>query len=135
MAEAFAQYVEIAGMPVVATQAARGTPGAAGAAGTAAMVVGNGFANGGGNGGSSASAGGAAAAGQAATPGSAQAVLALRKGLSVAEVEALLGPAARANAVREGALTLMKRTCKADGRQVATSFVEGVLFDFAITPR
>lgn len=132
VAEALAQYVEIAGMPVVATQADRGTPGAAGAA---AMVVGNGFANGGGNGGSSASAGGAAAAGQAATPGSAQAVQALRKGLSVAEVEALLGPAARANEVQEGALTLLKRTCTEDGRKVATSFVVGVLIDFAITPR
>jgi len=66
--------------------------------------------------------------------GSAQAVLSLRKGLTVAEVEALLGPAASANEAQEGAMTVMKRGYKADGKKIAASFVGGVLIDFAITP-
>jgi len=118
VAEALAQYVEIAGMPVVAA-----TANGAGAA----------LAPPGGH--RPASALPSATAPTAAPAvGSAQAVLALRKGLSVAEVEALLGPAASANEAQEGAMTVMKRGYKADGKKIAASFVGGVLIDFAITP-
>lgn len=120
VAEALAQYLEIPGVKV-------GTGGdkAAGSASTPAGA--NALTT------SSAQATPAPAA---ATPaaGSAQAVLSLKKGLTLAEVEALLGPAHSANEVKEGAMTVMKRVYKADGKKIATSFVGGVLIDFTISP-
>ncbi|MCC6930257.1 MAG: hypothetical protein IT359_14825 [Gemmatimonadaceae bacterium] len=68
------------------------------------------------------------------TTGSAQAVASLKKGLTVADVEALLGPANSANEVKEGSMMVMKRVYKVDGKKIAASFVGGVLIDFAITP-
>lgn len=62
-------------------------------------------------------------------------VAALRKGLLVEQVEALLGPAATATESREGTLTLVRRTYRRDGMQVVARFVSDVLIDFAITPR
>ncbi len=122
VAEALAQYAEIAGMPVVAaTGGGRGASGTGGGNGS----VGNSLASG---------AAGASSASTTATVGSAQAVLSLRKGLTVAEVEALLGPASSANEAQEGAMTVMKRGYKADGKKIAASFVGGVLIDFAIMP-
>ncbi|GJG86086.1 hypothetical protein tb265_12670 [Gemmatimonadetes bacterium T265] len=59
----------------------------------------------------------------------------LRKGLSLAEVEALLGPAATAAESKDGSMTVTKRTYRPEGAQVAASFVGGVLVDYAITPR
>lgn len=60
---------------------------------------------------------------------------ALRKGLSVKEVEVLLGPAASAGEQKEGTMLVMKRTYKKDGMLVTAKFVSDVLIDFAITPQ
>ena len=73
-----------------------------------------------------------AAAPPAATKGG---VAALRKGQTVAEVEALLGPAATAAEVKDGSMMVTKRTYRHEGLQVVASFVSGVLIDFAITPQ
>ncbi|MDF1501639.1 hypothetical protein [Roseisolibacter sp. H3M3-2] len=80
---------------------------------------------------------GAAASGAApaAKPAAAPGVAGLRKGLLLEEVEALLGPAATAAESREGTLTLVRRTYRKDGVDVAARFVSGVLIDFAITSR
>lgn len=59
----------------------------------------------------------------------------LKKGLTVREVEALLGPADTAAEEAQGTMTVMKRTYTADGMKVTASFVSGVLVDFAITPK
>lgn len=74
----------------------------------------------------------------ASSPGAnapANVLASLKKGLSLAEVEALLGPATVASEVKEGSLTVLKRTYKHEGMKVAASFVGGVLIDFAITPQ
>ncbi len=60
---------------------------------------------------------------------------ALRKGMSVKDVEALLGPAASAGEVKEGSMVVMKRTYKKDGMLVTAKFVSEVLIDFMITPQ
>ena len=106
IAEALAPYADIAGMSVAPTPGATGrtTPGNA-------LV--------------SATQGSAAGAGGVAS---------LKKGLTIAEVEALLGPASTANEVQEGSMTVMKRIYKIDGKKVSASFVGGVLIDYAITP-
>lgn len=74
-----------------------------------------------------------AVAGPAATMGG-SALASLRKGMSVREVEALLGPADTASESKEGSLTLVKRSYTKDGMKVSASFVSGVLIDFTITP-
>lgn len=71
----------------------------------------------------------------AATAPNAGGVAALRKGLSVKEVEALLGPAATAGEEKQGAVVIMKRTYKKDGMLVTARFVSEVLIDFTITPQ
>lgn len=68
-----------------------------------------------------------------AEPG-ANPLFALKKGLSVADVEALLGPANTASEVKEGSMTVMKRTYLNDGKRITASFVGGILIDYAITP-
>lgn len=117
IAEALAQYVEIPGIRIVASGDKAAAPAAANA-----LTAG------------STSSGQAVTSTTAPATGSAQAVLALKKGLTVAEVEALLGPANSANEVKEGSMTVMKRVYKVDGKKFAASFVGGVLIDFAITP-
>jgi hypothetical protein len=62
-------------------------------------------------------------------------IAAIRKGLTVQQVEALLGPAATAAEVKEGTMLIAKRSYRRDGMQVAARFVSGVLIDFAITPQ
>ena len=61
-------------------------------------------------------------------------IAALKKGSTLREVEALLGPAATASEAREGAMTVTKRTYRHDGLKVTASFVSDVLVDFTITP-
>ena len=63
------------------------------------------------------------------------ALLSIRKGLSIADVEALFGPANTATESKEGSLTLMKRTYVYDGKKVITAFVNGVLIDYGIAPQ
>ncbi len=62
-------------------------------------------------------------------------VSALKKGLSLKDVEALLGPAASAGEEKEGAMVVMKRTYKKDGMLVTAKFVSDVLIDFTISPQ
>jgi len=61
-------------------------------------------------------------------------VAALKKGLTLKEVETLLGPASTAGETKNGTMTVATRTYKKDGLQVNASFVGGVLIDFAIKP-
>lgn len=63
------------------------------------------------------------------------ALMSIRKGLLLAEVEALLGPANTASESKEGVLTLMKRNYVHDGKKITASFVNGVLIDYAIAPQ
>jgi hypothetical protein len=70
-----------------------------------------------------------------AAPAGAQGVAALRKGMTLPEVEALLGPAATAAETKDGSMTVTRRTYRPEGVQVGASFVAGVLVDYAITPR
>ena len=60
---------------------------------------------------------------------------ALRKGMTLAEVEAALGPAITATEEQQGTMTTTRRTYRPEGMQVTASFVAGVLVDYAITPR
>jgi hypothetical protein len=59
----------------------------------------------------------------------------LKKGLTVKEVETLLGPADTAGEEKQGSMTVVKRTYTSGAMKVVTSFVSGVLVDFAITPK
>ena len=75
----------------------------------------------------------AASAPAAAPPGS---IGALRKGLTVIQVEQILGPAAKVSQRTEGSMEVSVREYStADGQQVSTKFVGGVLVDYTITPR
>ncbi|AHG90111.1 hypothetical protein J421_2574 [Gemmatirosa kalamazoonensis] len=65
---------------------------------------------------------------------SAGGVAALKKGMSLKDVETLLGPASTASETKNGTMTVAKRTYRKDGLEVAASFVGGVLIDFAIKP-
>ena len=67
-------------------------------------------------------------------PASGGGVAALKKGLTLKEVETLLGPASTAGESKTGTMTVAKRTYRKDGLEVAASFVGGVLVDFAIKP-
>jgi hypothetical protein len=75
-----------------------------------------------------------ASAAQPSAP-TANALSSLKKGLTLKEVEALLGPAATASETKEGAITVLKRTYKHSGMKVEASFVGDVLVDFTITPQ
>jgi hypothetical protein len=77
-------------------------------------------------------ASGAVASGGGSRPAPANAI---RKGLLLEEVEALLGPAVTADEKKEGTLTVLKRAYRKDGQKILASFVNGVLIDFAITPQ
>lgn len=78
-----------------------------------------------------------AAAGAAPTtspPPAAGSVASLRKGLTLEEVERILGPAATASEKKEGSMTLLERGYRKDGMKVRASFMNGVLIDYAISP-
>jgi hypothetical protein len=111
---ALAQYVEFANGPAaVAAAPAGAVPAGLGAAAPASF---------------------AARSPSAAVPSAGAGLSALKKGLALADVEALLGPAATAGEAQEGAMTVAKRTYKKDGMRVAARFVSGVLVDFTISP-
>lgn len=67
--------------------------------------------------------------------GNANALLTLKKGLSIADVETLFGPANTAAESKEGSLTLMRRIYAYDGKKLVMSFVNGVLIDYVIAPQ
>jgi hypothetical protein len=87
--------------------------------------------------GSRASVANAAGPGAPASAGSSggSAISRVKKGMTVRDVEALLGPATSATDQREGSLTVNKRSYTSDGLRVVTSFINDVLIDFVITPR
>jgi hypothetical protein len=60
-------------------------------------------------------------------------VPALRKGLTVLQVEQILGPAAKVEDVSDGALEIDFREYSSDGQHVTTEFVGGVLANYTIT--
>ncbi len=68
-------------------------------------------------------------------PYNTNAMLAIRKGLTVPEVESLFGPATTASERKEGTLTVVTRNYLYDGKKVITSFVNGVLIDYVIAPQ
>ena len=68
-------------------------------------------------------------------PYTTNAMLAVRKGLTVPEVESLFGPATTASERKEGTLTVVTRNYLYDGKKVITSFVNGVLIDYVIAPQ
>jgi hypothetical protein len=70
-----------------------------------------------------------------AAPGSAASINGLRKGLTIAQVEQILGPAARVATRTEGSIDTMVRDYSSGGQQVTTQFVAGVLVDYRIAPR
>lgn len=76
----------------------------------------------------------APAASAAPAPEGKSGVAALKKGLTLKEVETLLGPASTASESKDGSMTIQKRTYKHEGLEVTASFVAGVLIDFAIKP-
>jgi len=61
-------------------------------------------------------------------------VVALRKGMTIEEVEGLLGPARTAEMEEVGGLEIMTRTYEHPDHKVVAKFASGVLVDFAITP-
>lgn len=67
--------------------------------------------------------------------GSRNALLALKKGLSITDIETMFGPANTAAESKEGSLTLMKRTYVYDGKKLLMSFVNSVLIDYVIAPQ
>ena len=69
------------------------------------------------------------------TPYNTNALLAVRKGLTVPDVESLFGPATTASERKEGTLTVVTRNYLYDGKKVITSFVNGVLIDYVIAPQ
>jgi hypothetical protein len=74
----------------------------------------------------------AAAPEKAAPPPAADGVAALRKGMSLEDVERILGPATTAETTTAGGVTVNRRTYLPDGRKVTAKFVSGVLVEFTI---
>ncbi len=70
-----------------------------------------------------------------APPATANPMLAIRKGMTVPEIEELFGPASTANERKEGTLTVVTRNYLFDDKKVITSFVNGVLIDYVIAPQ
>jgi hypothetical protein len=59
--------------------------------------------------------------------------LRLRKGLSIEEVEDLLGEPVRKRERMEGTLRVSTRTFERDGERVMADFVEGVLVRYEVS--
>ncbi len=57
----------------------------------------------------------------------------LKKGLTLQQVERLLGPAGTAATEQQGSMEIMTRTYSQDDRTITTKFVGGILIEFAIT--
>lgn len=62
-------------------------------------------------------------------------LLSIKKGMSIAEIEQLFGPANTASESKEGVLTVMKRAYLYDGKRIIAQFVNGVMIDYAIAPQ
>ncbi|MEP7325543.1 MAG: hypothetical protein ABI836_06320 [Gemmatimonadota bacterium] len=79
-------------------------------------------------------AGGAGGGVAAPATGGVAGVGTIRKGLTLEEVERLLGPALTASESDECALHVMKRTYRKDGQRTTAKFVSGVLVEYTISP-
>lgn len=66
--------------------------------------------------------------------GDAAAPTSLRKGLTVSQVEALLGSARTATTDKQSGMEIATREYSSDGNRVVTKFVGGVLVDYTIAP-
>jgi hypothetical protein len=128
---ALAQYADFGALAAGVAGTAGAAPAGAAPAGVAPVAA---FAAAGGGPTPTAfAAGGGAVPVRAAAPAAGPG--ALRKGMTLAEVEAALGPAATAAEAKDGSMTVTRRTYRPEGLQVTASFVAGVLVDYAITPR
>lgn len=58
---------------------------------------------------------------------------ALRKGLTLDEVEKVLGPAVEARETTEGSMPILQRTYRRGDEKIVTKFVAGVLVEYAIS--
>jgi hypothetical protein len=58
----------------------------------------------------------------------------LRKGLTLEQVERLLGPARTANTRRQGSIDTMERSYAHEGELVDATFVGGILVDYTVRP-
>ena len=150
--KALAQYVDFSGIPgapvAVANGAVAQAPAEQGVVQTVAAT--NGVLSIPASGGQSyapatgaqpaASASAASAAPSSAVPSSAAGangggLSALKKGMTLREVETLLGPATAASEAKEGSMAVMKRSYKKDGMKIDAKFVSDVLIDFTIAPQ
>ena len=61
------------------------------------------------------------------------ALTSLRKGLTLAEVERVLGPSSEATEKREGSLVILERTYRRSKETVVANFVDGVLVRYTIS--
>lgn len=61
-------------------------------------------------------------------------IAALRKGMSLAELEAALGPAVVASRTTRDGQTTARREYETGGQRIVATLVNGVLVDYAITP-
>ena len=68
-------------------------------------------------------------------PGSTASAPALRKGLTVVQVEQMLGPAAKVSQRTEGSIEMTMREYATESERIVAQFVGGVLVDYSITPR
>jgi hypothetical protein len=60
----------------------------------------------------------------------------LRRGMTIEQVEQILGPAERVGSAREGSLEVVVREYSREGREkVSTKFAGGVLIDYAVVPQ
>ena len=73
------------------------------------------------------------AASAAEAPASGASPTALKKGLTLQQVERLLGPAAEAKTETQGGLEIMTRTYSADEQKIVAKFASGVLVEYTIT--
>lgn len=71
---------------------------------------------------------------QPAQQGSSSQLRTLKRGMTVLQVEQILGPAIRADQNLQGGLTVVVREYSSQGLKVSAQFVGGVLTDFTITP-
>jgi hypothetical protein len=70
-----------------------------------------------------------------AAAGSASGAMALKKGLTIEEVEKLLGPAIAITSEKAAGLDMMVRSYETAEQKVVAKFVSGVLVDFSIMPK
>jgi len=69
----------------------------------------------------------------AASSSSGASATALKKGLTLRQVERLLGPAANATTESQGSIEIMTQTYSGEGQKIVAKFTSGILIEYAIT--